>query len=274
MQEKNNEQLLTILTVNYKTSDFIDLMLYAFHKLTKNSYKVIICDNYSSEEEVIKITDISKKYNNVEVIFRYQTQKGSIGHAEAMDLLVSKVNTSYFVTMDSDCTFLLKNWDEKLILKLDEKCKVIGTTLHQTKDFLKHLDFPLVFAVLYETETYKKLNPSFMPGDIKEDRSKDTGWEIRKKYIDNEIEGFVFKTVNTKFECDDVFKDMYCSVYYLEDLLIASHFARGSSGGVPKYSNKWFFKIPILSKFIRRYIGLKEKNEWIKICKNIVNSQK
>ena len=43
---------------------------------------------------------------------------------KVMDILVSKVDTPYFVTMDADCTFLLKDWDEILISKIDGKIKV------------------------------------------------------------------------------------------------------------------------------------------------------
>jgi len=273
MQEKNNQPLITIVTVNYKTSDFIDLMLYSFKKLTKNRYKVLICDNYTNDKEIIKLAKVVQKYENVEVIFRKQTQFGSIGHAEAMDLLVSKVQTPYFVTMDSDAIFLKKNWDDLLINRIDSSTKVIGTTLPQTIQNNKPLDFPLVFAVLYETDTYKNLDPSFMPGDITKEKDKDTGWQIREKYLQNGFKGKVFGSENTKFTLDTPFKTLYCAVYYLEDSLIASHFGRGSSGGVAKYNTKWWFRLPILSRFIRKYIGSKEKKQWIDICCSIINKQ-
>jgi len=266
-----SKPLITILTVNYKTSDFIDLMLYAFEKLTKNSYKVIICDNYSSEKEKLNIEKVSQKYENTEIIFRKQTQAGSIGHAEAMDILVSKVDTPYFVTMDADCTFLLKNWDELLISKLDDKVKVIGTTLPEGPNNLKPMDFPLVFAVLYETKTYKELNPSFMPDDIKKDKSKDTGWQIREMYLNNKYKGEVFKGLNTRFIKDSIYGDMICAIYYCNDNLIASHFSRGSSDGVVKYNNRWYFKIPFISKVFKKIRGIKERREWIKISYSIIN---
>jgi len=271
MQEKNRP-LITIVTVNYKTADFIELMLYSFLKLTKNNYKVLICDNYSSDQEMVRLAKVVQKYDNVEVIFRKQTSFGSIGHAEAMDLLVSKVTTPYFVTMDSDAIFLKKDWDDVLINRLDDTIKVIGTTLPPTAQNTKPIDFPLVFAVLYETETYHRLNPSFMPGDIKKDKSKDTGWEIREKYLADGFQGFVFDAKNTKESFDTPYEKLYCAVYYLDEMLMASHFGRGSSGGVAKYNNKWWFKIPILSRLIRKGIGLEEKKAWIDKSYQIIDS--
>jgi glycosyltransferase involved in cell wall biosynthesis len=266
-----NKPLITILTVNYKTSDFIDLMLYAFEKLTKNSYKVIICDNYSTDKEMLKIAKVAQKYQDVELVFRKQTQFGSIGHAEAMDLLVSKVDTPYFVTMDADCTFLLNGWDELLISQLDDSIKVIGTTLPKGPENPKPMDFPLVFAVLYETESFKKLNPSFMPDDIKKDKSKDTGWEIRERYLSAHFKSIVFDGENTRFVKTTEYGDMICAVYYYKDNLIASHFSRGSSDGIAKYNNRWYFQIPLFSRILKRLKGMQERKSWIDISYNIVD---
>lgn len=268
-----NDKLITILTVNYNTADFIGLMLYSFSKLTSNSYKVLICDNGSKDKEIIKLAQVIQQYKDVEVIFRKQSSFGSIGHAEAMDLLVSKVETKYFVTMDSDALFLLKDWDKYIVSKFSEQIKVVGTTLPPTKYNIKPTDFPLVFAVMYETKVFKELSPSFLPGDMKSDKSKDTGWEIREKYLKNNFSSIVFESKNTKFSFDTPFKNIYCAVYYMDKFLIASHFGRGSSGGVAKYNNKWWFKIPLFSRLIRKYIGLKEKKEWIDTCYKIVDEE-
>jgi glycosyltransferase involved in cell wall biosynthesis len=267
------EPLITIVTVNYKTSDFIKLMLYAFKNLTKNKYKVIICDNYSSDKEIVKLSKIIHKYNNIEVVLRKQTSFGSIGHAEALDLLISKVKTPYFVTMDSDALFLKKNWDDGLILKINDKVKLIGTTLPPVRESKKPIDFPLAFAVLYETKVFKDLDISFIPADVQNSPEQDTGWELRDKYLSHNYIGKIFKGKNTKFSLDTPFKKLYCAVYYLDDYLIASHFGRGSSGGSAKYNTKWWFKIPFISKFIRKYIGLKEKKEWINICYSMIDKE-
>jgi len=273
MPTQQNDPLITILTVNYRTANFIDLMLFSFEKLTKNNYKVIICDNYSTNKEVVQLALVVHKYKNIEVILRKQTEFGSIGHAEAMDLLISKVNTPYFVTMDSDALFLKKNWDDDLISKIDDKVKLIGTTLAPTTNNSKPTDFPLVFAVLYETKIFKELEISFMPKDTLNNPAQDTGWELRGKYISNNYTGEVFKGKNTKFSLDTPFKHLYCAVYYMDNQLMASHFGRGSSGGAAKYNTKWWFKIPFVSKFIRKYIGLKEKKEWIDICYKIIDKE-
>jgi len=269
---KMSKEKLTILTVNYNTSDFVGLILYSLKKLTSNKYKVIICDNGSNNKHLIALINAVKQYDNIEIIFRQQRSAGSIAHGEALDLLVSKVETDYFVVMDSDAVFLKKCWDEILISSLNEKVKVVGSTLPIENANKKPCDFPMVFAALFETATFMKMNASFKPGNLIIDKSEDTGWEIRDKYIKNGYSGITFDSYNTKFTKDAFFNDIYCAVYYYKKDLIASHFARGSSDGVAKYNNKWYFRLPLLSRFIRKYIGKRERREWINKCYEIVDS--
>ena len=156
--------------------------------------------------------------------------------------------------------------------RLNETVKIICTQIASLKGTgHKPDDFPFQFAVFCETETYKKLNISCMPENT---TTKDTCWEWKPKYLDAGYTSKLFYAKNTKEYQDGPFKDVYCAEYYTEyGKLICNHFGRGSSGGVAKYNNKWWFNIPILSRFIRKYIGLKEKKHWIDICTHLINSQ-
>ena len=57
--------VITIGTVNYNTSDFIEVLLYALETLTFNPYRVIICDNGSCPKQLIKLKDLARGYKNV-----------------------------------------------------------------------------------------------------------------------------------------------------------------------------------------------------------------
>ena len=153
---------LTILTVNYRTADFIENMLYCLQKTTYNPFRVLIADNYYSNQETMRIKQICYEHDNTELYCREQSQFGSLGHGEALDLLTEKVDTPYFAILDADATFLIQNWDEILISKIDSDCKVIGTQ-SQLNQQNKPTDFPLMFAILFETNTFKGLNIQFKP---------------------------------------------------------------------------------------------------------------
>lgn len=268
-----DKPIISILITNYNTVDFVKLSLLAIEKLTYNSYKVFINDNGSKEEDIIELKKLESENKYLHVNYRHSKySEASFAHAEALDILINMVDTKYFIVLDSDCVLLLKNWDQYCIKELNETIKIIGTQIASVKGTgHKPDDFPFQFAVFCETETYKKLNISCMPENTTD---KDTCWQWKSKYTDAGYKSKLFYARNTKEYQKGPFKDVYCAEYYTEDnQLICNHFGRGSSGGVAKYNNKWWFKIPILSRFIRKYIGLQEKNQWINICSNIINMQ-
>jgi hypothetical protein len=183
------------------------------------------------------------------------------------------VDTKYTVVLDSDCTFLSKDWDDFLIRQLTDKIKIIGTPLSRGRSGLKPNDFPFQFAVLFETEVYKKLKISCMPRDIS--KGEDTCWEWKPKFINNGYEGKIFVAQSTRDFKNTPFKDIICVIYYSDDKkIIASHFGRGSSGATFKYYHKWYFNIPLFSSIIRKYVAVKEKKYWIDTCYRIIDNQK
>jgi len=264
--------LITIVTVNYNTSDYIEVMFYALSKLTKNPYRIIVCDNGSDKKNILALVKIARRYRNAELIFRIQSEKANIGHAEALDMLIERVNSPYTVVLDSDCTFLLKNWDEVLIGNINDKVKIIGSPLPKGRSGIKPYDFPFCFATLFETETFKKLQVSCKPGNI--DKGEDTCWEWRSKFLNNGFAAKIFVAQNTRDFKEGRFKQIICEEYYTEDgRLIASHLGRGSSGGTFKYYHKWFYNIPFFSFFIKKAVAAKQKRQWLVLCREIVDSQ-
>lgn len=262
MQDQN-KPLLTILTVNYNTADFIEVMLYAFKRLTANSYQVIICDNGSSERDLLRLVSVVQQYDNVEVIFRKQSAHGSIGHGEAMDILTANVATPYFVTMDSDASFLYVHWDKLLLARINEKVKVIGTQAPGDKP----KDFPLVFAVLFETATFRQTGAKFLPevDDKGSSKGKDTGWEIRELYLARDFVGEVLEFRSTRTFRNGPFSDMLVAEFYLKgvDDIFVSHYGRGSSSGLAKH-NKWWRSLPLIGLLLARSRAKWERISWIK----------
>ena len=266
---------ITILTVNFNSSHFIELMLYSFHKLTLNPYQVYICDNGSSPKHITKLIEIAKKYPNVNLVFRDQSlenEGGSVAHGKAMDLLISKVSTPYFILMDADATFLKKHWDDILIKEIEEKTKLIGTPYPKESTGIVSDDFPVQFAVLVETKTYQNLNISCMPRDISKE---DTCWEWKPAYLTKGFNSKIFTALNTRHYKGGPFKDMIGVIeyYWKEYGLIASHFGRGSSGGAAKYKHRLLYRIPVISDVFRKYKGKRDINKWIKVCCHIIKQQ-
>lgn len=263
--------LITCLIVNYNTTSFLEVSLQAIETLTKNEYRILICDNGSKASEIKKLRSLISTNDRISLITRKQTEPGSIGHGEALDILIRRVVTPYFVTFDADATILKKNWDVMMLENINSTTKAIGTPVSGPN---KPADFPLAFVAMYCTNTFKALNCYFLPDKDCIRQGKDTGYIIREKFIANGFKGVVFTQKNTRYHKNLFFSPLLCVEYHYNDLLFASHFGRGSTMGSAKYKSSPFFKIPIFKKVLRYYIGRKERNLWIQKCKHLILKEK
>lgn len=269
----NNEVHISILIVNFNSSDFVETSLYTISKLTENRWKAYILDNSSKARDYEKLKRVVGNYDNVILERRKTNLKGSIAHGRALNYLVRKVDTPYFSILDADATWLIKGWDNILISKINKSIKLIGTQALGNK----RKDFPLMYAIFFETETFNKLNINFEPKEGS--KLKDTGWEIRERYLRAGYEGLILNYKNTRTYRRGPFKDVICAEYYLDGTghIFASHFGRGSTLGVNKYSRgrgvSFIYKLPKISKPLRIIRGVREKNKWLRICKKVVNNQ-
>jgi len=273
--------LITVCTVNYNSSEFIGNMLFSLSRLTQSRYRVIIRDNNSKKKDFNKLRTIIEKnnYNNVE-LYRVETSAtGSLAHGEALNELVSKINTKYGVIIDADAAFLYKNWDQVLISKINEKNPVYGTQADIGGG--KPEDFPLIFAVMFLTNIIRNLNINFKPD--KNGGLKDTGWELREKCLSTRLSACLLYSFNTRLFKNGPFSSVVCSEYYLSDkaegYIFASHFGRGSSPKSKKLvqiDTKGNVFLRFLNKMLQFSNIIKwqrDKSKWIKICYDIIVKQ-
>ncbi|MCF7866688.1 glycosyltransferase family 2 protein [Candidatus Woesearchaeota archaeon] len=245
---------------------------YSLKRLTKNKYNLLINDAESNNADFTKIKKLAKR-KNIILFNQIKNLKGSIAHGTALNELAKKISSPYFCILDADAVWLKKNWDEILINELNNKVKVIGTQPSKPKP----QDFPLMYAILFETKTFKKLNIDFRPKDIK--AHLDTGHDLRDKYIKAGYKGEVLEFRNTRHYKKGPFKNLICAEYYLpgEKRIFASHFGRGSSLGVNKYmhgkGSGIIPRIPFIAKYLAKIRGKYEKYKWIKKCKEIIDDQ-
>ncbi|MDR3583401.1 MAG: glycosyltransferase family 2 protein [Candidatus Pacebacteria bacterium] len=260
-------KLITIIIVNYNSADFINLTLEALANLTVNSYKVIILDNNSRFNDYSKLKKYTEKYKNISLERQKTNLKGSLAHGTALNYLINKVETNYFCIMDADAVWLKKGWDSILLKEFNDKVKAVGT---QADSPNKPLDFPLMFAIMLETSTFKKLDIDMRPGNI--NIYQDTGYEMREKFLQAGFSGKIIEYKNTREYKGGPLKNIPAVVeYYLDGVLLASHFGRGSNPGGKKVSK---IDIPLIRNFANFFQWHIDKMQWIGICKKIIEEQK
>jgi glycosyltransferase involved in cell wall biosynthesis len=273
--------LVTVCTVNYNSADFIEIMLYSLRKLSLMPYKVIIRDNNSSIDDFKKLSKIisDNKFGNV-TLYRVCTNlKGSMSHGEALNDLVSRVDTEYTVIMDSDAVFLYRGWDVYLSRNLTADFPLFGAQADTLGN--KPKDFPQIFAVFLNTKVLRDLDVDFRPRDIS--RQEDTGWGMRAKYLSRGLRGKLLYDFNTRFFKGGPFSDIVSAEYYLypdaSGPIFASHFGRGSAP-----SSKSLLKIKNTKNLFARGVNkilcypnkvkwLIDKRRWLKTCREIVDKQ-
>lgn len=269
---------LTICIVNYNTADFIKIILESIDKLTSTPIKIIICDNGSGLKDKIKLIKLTEGRCNCKVLLREQSEAGSIGHGEALDIIVSMLDTEYFIALDSDAVFLQKNWDRILIERLTENIGAIGSQAAGDKP----KDFPLMYAVLFRTAQFRKLKCTFLPqktpnGEI----VMDTGMSIREAYLEAGLQSEVLKFVNTRHDKTGPFAKVNCAEFYLSasnldkdqcSTLFLSHYGRGATLGRAKMKGA-LFQLPIIGRWATAYWGYRGKAVWINQCRKIINEQ-
>jgi hypothetical protein len=277
----NKSKKLSVLTVNYGTADFIESMLYCLERITYFPYKVLIADNFYSHEETSRLRNGCKKFDNIEIFYRTQSESGSMGHGEALDVLTPKIDTPYFAILDADATFLARNWDKILISQFDFDCKVIGTQAQLNQD-RKPTDFPLMFAILFETRTFQNLDIQFKPPSRADAlKGKDTGHQLREKYTAANKRGKLLYHHYSINEKGSPFYGIASAEYYLNgnSQIVASHFWRGSSLVMSEnisQNNNFFIKIrefPVIGPRLITMIRKRQKNKWLKQCRKVVDKQ-
>ena len=103
-----------ICIVNYKTLDLTRLCLRSVRKFTKYPYKVIVVDNNSQDKSL----EYLKSLNWISLIERHPKPDepgGGYAHGAALDLVLEKCNTEFFVTMHSDVIVRKERWLTDLI---------------------------------------------------------------------------------------------------------------------------------------------------------------
>ncbi len=275
MKKLNIQPIITICTINYNSSDFVLNTLYCLEKITKNSYKVIIRDNSSNINDYKNLERGVSVFSNIS-LYRVENfnYTGSLAHGIAINDLVQQIDSKYGVILDADCTFLFKDWDDILINEINDQYPIVGTQAPFGGKSKKFKDFPLMFALFFDTNVMKKLQIDFRPKNIR--NGKDTGYELRNKYIDNGYKGKLIKFRSTRTYKLGPFHKLIVAEYYLDGFehIFVSHFGRGSTLGRNKYSKGFkqkIYKIPIFGNILINSKGKSEKKRWIRICQSIVD---
>jgi len=257
------EVILTVVIVNFNSVEFILESLRAIERLTVSKWKMVICDNGSSHDDFVRLRNGVSRYQNVTLLARTQTEFGSYGHGEALNVLARHIDTRYGAILDADCLPLMFGWDSFLISKLDGEVKIAGTPVaHNTPgDSKRDRSFPLMFLCLFDAEAVRIDDIDFRPRSIT--AGEDTGWRMRETIEKQGYKGFCLVGQNTRTYRQGPLAATICDEYYTDascERLICAHFGRGSNPRSGKY------KTGAVSH-------ADDKGKWLDACASIIDRE-
>lgn len=217
---------LTVITVVENDKGLIDLMIKSVYKFTKETPKIIICDQGGNGNLLDKyISD-----PNITIIKNSPKLKGgSNRHGEGLNKIFPMVNTKRTAIIESDCILLSYHWDK---LNLPDK-KMIAA---KKGELAMHPFYHMCFLVFSTALLKFNKGIDFRPGT---DRNRcnraykmheDVGWIIKEKVRPDEIKELIFidcksgngKFFDSSFQSDEIWNG---------EVPVLAHFGRGSNIG-------------------------------------------
>ena len=105
--------MITIITVNHDTKDFIDLCIKGVHRFTTGQYRHLIIDN-GSKLDVIRMLKGYEKLGWISLIQR-SIMKNAAGHANSLDWFLRNQPSELVCLLDSDAVPVKENWLQILL---------------------------------------------------------------------------------------------------------------------------------------------------------------
>lgn len=158
-EDKKVKANLTIITVNWYSMEFLELLLSNLNKKAKWPGKIqyLIIDNTTGEDK--DLLRLKQKELNVTICPNDpKTEKGSFAHALALNKAMDKLETQYALVVDPDIHIFKTNWDSFCIDTIESQgCLAVGSTYPQWQ-LGKYHNFPNPVFCFFKTEDYKLIN--------------------------------------------------------------------------------------------------------------------
>jgi hypothetical protein len=233
------KQTQICIALSRNAASYLDFLLTTI-KQTENidRFQFLLGINHDvNSQEIRNIVD-NHKIDAVIIDANPGNSYGSSNHGLALDILFSHVTAEYCIMADVDIAFVCKNWFEKFLACLNDKCVIVGTEY----DGPKYFDFPNVICAMFKTAVVKEAGVLFKPEGhyltIDEHNASiysrtpgdvillDTGSELPRKLKTAGYMGNALKLHRTSSDKAIVVKGIRGEEYHLNNCPILTHIGR------------------------------------------------
>ena len=201
----------------YNSELYVNFLLNSIKKTASNIDEIEILLGQSKPEVDVDFVVKSNPEFDIVAVQAFSKDTGSTGHGKCINSLLDYMSSEYGAIVDCDVAFLEKNWDIKLVEKLQNKNVVIGAGT--AKNHHHYYNFPFTIMSLFKTKALKDVGISFMPKLVDlvltEESAKifgrnvgdkihlDTAWEMPFKLKTNGYDGIALQLVTPRDESRD-----------------------------------------------------------------------
>ena len=157
--EKKDNYNLTVCTVNWYSTEFIENLFENLNQRAANPEKIkyVVIDNTNGQDR--QLSQIDSVSLPVRIINNdTKEQKGSFAHGMALNLAQSIIDTEYGLIVDPDVHVFIKEWDSFCIEKINsEHCPSMGTAYPPWQLGMYH-NFPTPVFCFFKTADYRNMN--------------------------------------------------------------------------------------------------------------------
>jgi glycosyltransferase involved in cell wall biosynthesis len=145
---------ITILCATLNGRDAVRLTMSSLRRHTPESYRILVADNGSTDGTL----EYLRGLDWIE-LFKHDRRCRNRSHGATLDWLARKVETRYFLTLDSDVAFLRSAWLSELRRALEVRRAVaVGEPEPGTGSYRPRL---APYVLLFDTARFRALDRSF-----------------------------------------------------------------------------------------------------------------
>lgn len=132
----NNYNLVSIIIPNINRADLVQKCISSLKTITQDvNYEIIVVDDGSTQEEKIKLQNLSKELN-----FNLILKDNNTGFSAAINSGIKAASGKYIVLANNDIIFIQHDWLKEMIntANLDQRIGIVGCRLLYLDNRIQH----------------------------------------------------------------------------------------------------------------------------------------
>jgi glycosyltransferase involved in cell wall biosynthesis len=164
---------VTIICATRNGGDVVRLALSSLRQFTPEAYRLLVADNGSTDGTREYLADLDWLE-----LFKRKSRGRATSHGATLDWLARKVNTPYFLTLDSDVVFLRRGWLSDLRETLESRAVAAVGEFEPGVDAYRPRLAP--YLMLIESDQFRTLRCSFRSCVMMTDPAEIRRWRRRR----------------------------------------------------------------------------------------------